>query len=455
LKILFYNWTHIDENIGGGVNVYQKQLALSLIKRGYKVYYLNSGLTYDDSNELKIVRYDNKLDDNIITYEIVNSPVIAPVRQSIINLEKYLYDKSLSKLIAEFIREINPNIIHFNNIEGLSLSVIGLKKEFNHIRFIYSLHNYFPFCSRVDLWKHTKNGDFNCESHTPNECLCCYDSLNYNDEIYIRKKESTFQLRILKKYLKQKDRLFRDKRDVTLFDKFTSETLKAINEFMDEMLAVSERVAEIYINNGVNKNKVRIMYIGTKVAENQVDFSNADIHALPFGLLYMGYMSKVKGFYSFLDSVEQIPDSISSKIHLRIVAKYGVRQINTLRRIKKLEHKFSSVELVNGYTLQTQKRLLENMHLGVVPVLWEDNLPQVAIEQIANGVPIITSNLGGAKELFDKDARFVFEAGNVDQLTKCIIKIFNNRLLLKEFWKKKRHFPTFDEHISDLERIYY
>lgn len=34
-RILFYNWTHIDENIGGGVNVYQKNLALAMVNEGY------------------------------------------------------------------------------------------------------------------------------------------------------------------------------------------------------------------------------------------------------------------------------------------------------------------------------------------------------------------------------------------------------------------------------------
>ena len=42
---------------------------------------------------------------------------------------------------------------------------------------------------------------------------------------------------------------------------------------------------------------------------------------------------------------------------------------------------------------------MEDVNLGIVPPLWEDNLPQVAIEMISNGIPVLTSMNGGAKEL--------------------------------------------------------
>ena len=454
MRILFYNWTHIDENIGGGVNVYQKQLALNLLEKGHEIYYLNSGLTYDKSAELKLVRYHNKLNEKLISYEVINSPVLAPVQQDVANIKTYLEDSSLADLLADFIRKIQPDVIHFNNIEGLSLAVIKLKQEFSEIRFVYSLHNYFPLCSRVDLWKHTKYEDCNCESHTPDECAKCYDALSYDDEIHVRKIKSTMFKKLMRKCLFRKNIIFHKDDDVELYHKFTVETVKAINSCMDNLLAVSKRVADIYIKHGVDESKVQVMYIGTKVAEQQADCSAVDVYTLPFGLLYMGYMTKVKGFYSFLEAVENIPDEMAKDIHVRIVARHGLHELNAVRRIKKLKSKFHTVELVNGYTLQTQKKLLQGMHLGVVPILWEDNLPQVAIEQIANGVPIITSDLGGAKELFDSDARFVYEARNVNQLIERIKTIFFDRTLLEQFWSQKKHFPTLAEHIACLEQLY-
>lgn len=47
MKILYYNWIHISGKLqGGGVQVYQKNLALAMSELGHDIYYLNSGLTY-------------------------------------------------------------------------------------------------------------------------------------------------------------------------------------------------------------------------------------------------------------------------------------------------------------------------------------------------------------------------------------------------------------------------
>ena len=89
---------------------------------------------------------------------------------------------------------------------------------------------------------------------------------------------------------------------------------------------------------------------------------------------------------------------------------------------------------MNGYTKNNQKELLQGANLGILPVMWEDNLPQVAIEQIAYGVPVLTSDLGGAKELCN-DLNFVFKAGNVTDFINKLYNIYEHRELLLEYWK--------------------
>ena len=79
-RILFYNWTHIDENIGGGVNVYQKNLALAMVNEGYDVYYLNAGLSYDKAGDVRLVEYENSLDKRIKCYEIINTDLFSVIQ---------------------------------------------------------------------------------------------------------------------------------------------------------------------------------------------------------------------------------------------------------------------------------------------------------------------------------------------------------------------------------------
>lgn len=252
---------------------------------------------------------------------------------------------------------------------------------------------------------------------------------------------------LLKKvFIKVKSRidnkLIPDKEEAKYYEQFESQTINKINEDMDCVLAVSDRVKEILVSHGINEWKTKVSYIGTRVADKQVGKCNTSEKENPFSMIYMGYMRKDKGFYFFMDALEKLPEQMAKDISIRIVARYDERrQKSELSRIATLKNKFNSVELVNGYNPDNQKDLLQGMNLGIVPILWEDNLPQVAIEQMAYGVPIMVSDLGGAKELV-QNPNFIFRSGDMEDFISKLMKVIEDRELLDNFWSKCRHLTT-------------
>lgn len=168
----------------------------------------------------------------------------------------------------------------------------------------------------------------------------------------------------------------------------------------------------------------------------------------------MGYMNREKGFYFFLDALEKMPDKMANSISVKVVARHDKKQKSQeVERLKRLETKFKKIELINGYTAVNQKELLADVNLGIVPVQWEDNLPQVAIEQIAYGVPILVSDLGGAREIV-KDENFIFHATDTCEFMKKLSAIQNNRQYLNAFWNVERRLVTMQEHINELLNTY-
>ena len=149
-------------------------------------------------------------------------------------------------------------------------------------------------------------------------------------------------------------------------------------------------------------------------------------------------------------------ESLSKKIIITIAAKYDNNQNKKeIETLQKLKSKFHDIILINGYNHQNQAQILEDQNLGIVPVLWEDNLPQVAIEQIAYGVPILCSDCGGVSELHNYNPDFTFKAGNVKEFLEKINNILKNRNLLNDYWKTVQHLTTMKEHIDFLEKIYH
>ena len=441
MKILYYNWDHIDGNIGGGVTVYQKNLVKYLLNGDDEIYFLNSGYSYDGEN-LKIKSITNSISNQIKTFEIINSPVIAPVQQSIKNIRYYLEDETLYNLLKDFLFENNFDVIHFNNLEGLSLKVLELKKFFPQTKFIYSLHNYFPICTMVTLW----NGKNNC--HQKN-CADCHKYMSYSAVKFLRERFGYFRgaSRIAKLY----GRFFSDDDDLNLYREFETQNINHINQYIDVTLAVSERVKKIF--SGLTNTKVS--YIGTNVADRQRFDNCADIFAQPFKIIYMGYMNEPKGFYFFVDSLKKISDELAKKISVTVVARHNkIFHCREIQSLKNLKSKFHSIELINGYNHSEQENLLRDKNLGIVPVLWEDNLPQVAIEQIAYGVPILTSDLGEASELHNHNENFTFKAADTNEFLSKLENIFNNRQLLKNYWQSVKPLTTMKDHVDFLRNIY-
>lgn len=164
-KILYYNWVQFDnkEKMGGGVNIYQYNLIDELKDNSnYELYFLSSGLKYNPFKPYTYIkRTDNIFGNRCQSFEIINSSIIAPAFAIYMNPKKFIEDKESYKILKKFIEKHGPfDIIHFNNMEGLSVNVLKIKEDFPNTKIIFSIHNYQPICPLVQYF----------QNH--NQCIC-------------------------------------------------------------------------------------------------------------------------------------------------------------------------------------------------------------------------------------------------------------------------------------------
>jgi len=484
-KILFYNWDYLDGNEGGGVTVYSRNLISNLRKdKNYEIFYFNSGISYDTSKKLKIKRIKNSISKEIKTYTIVNSPILAPSHHNFYGIKEYLTDTSLYEILKKFIlKQGGFDIIHFNNLEGLSVNVLKLKEDFPKTKFIFSVHNYFLFCPQVNLWNKEK---LSCDDYcSGKECLDClvhyYDKnrilsnrkiefiikrlgINKNSNAYNKNFNRLEKIRIVRTRIKGYDKISKqqnpikkpifktDQNQPKLYMNFRETNVKFINKYIDTIIAVSFRVKEICEKYGLDNKKLNVKYIGTKVADKQIKKNSSDTNSTIFKICYLGYMRRDKGFYFLLDSLKHIPPEYAKNISILLAARCSDE--NVFEECKQLGKTFYSIELYDGYSHNDFDFLFKDVNLGIVPVLWEDCLPQVALEYVANGIPILTSSSGGAKELCNNN-NFIFECGNTEDFVKKLCLIFDNRNLLNQFFLPAPELTTMNKHIEELKKIYF
>lgn len=473
-KILIYNWIQFDEkeNKGGGVTVYTKSLIEALIHLGnWEVFFLSSGRAYNRRRkDTYIEKTDNCFGEKCNSFQIVNSPVLSPAHLSFPYPEDYLEDRSLKEVVKELLLGIGEmDVIHFQNLEGLSLSVLELKSDFPETKFIYSMHNYYPVCPQVMLWK---NDMEDCsEKRCGDQCVLCMpkdvfkDKVIYNQQINYDKE---FLGEVEEKYLEERVKIeehyaalilsgknvpaYEKKAELAQnFKRFRTKNVLYINSYIDEVLAVSKRVMEIAVYFGIDFKKIKVSYIGSSAADEQKKACVYPYDGKLFHVCYLGYMRTMKGFYFLLDSLEKIPDDLALKISVTIAAKITDNDVRD--RITRLRNKYAEVIVYEGYSREQLPFILENVQLGIVPPLWEDNLPQVAIEMKANGVAVLAGDLGGAKELTRSD-QFVFEAGNQDDFINKLSDFVMHPEKIEQYWDDCPSLPTMKQHIESLMESY-
>lgn len=472
MKILFYNWVPFDDPAkrGGGVTVYLNTLIESLAHNPEnEVFFLNSGLSYSFNRKLYIKKTTNRLSPTVQSYEIINSPVHAPACMQFSSLSVYLNDTSLLNLLKDFCAQVGSfDVIHFHGLEGLSIQVLKLKEFFPSTKIFFSLHNYFLFCPQVDLWN--SNG-CNCFTHSlyPSCSDCVVNQSGQLEETIASlrsflpfSRDSKF-FHVLKRaanvarqissFSQTKQISSKSVETENIFNQYRRQNVFFVNHYVDQILAVSHRVAYIAEQYGISKNKLFVDYIGSSVAENL--HRPKESFSAPLHIAYLGYARTNKGFSFFLQALHELPIEIASQIDLTLAAKCTTpEQYQEFSDyISSNFSYFHSVNFLNGYTKSQQTQILSKTDLGIIPVLWEDNLPQVAIEYIANGVPFLCSDIGGAKELCT-DSYFVFPANDIKCLTDKLSNIVSTPSILKNFWITYPRLTTMAEHCDNLLSYY-
>jgi glycosyltransferase involved in cell wall biosynthesis len=236
-----------------------------------------------------------------------------------------------------------------------------------------------------------------------------------------------------------------------VYRQYRRRNLSCVNTLFDRVLVVSNRVREIALDYGIAQERVEQLYIGSRFAENRIPLRVCDHDYLK--IAYLGYERRDKGFYHFVEALEAMPRSAARKISVLIGAKLGSPL--TLERLQRLAVEFRDFEIVDGYEHGALDKLLEDVDLGIVPVLWEDNLPQVAIEFVAHGVAVLSSDLGGAKELCGANPKFVYRNGNVDDFINKILYFLDHREALATYGDHALDLMDMERHVSIMvDRVY-
>jgi len=472
MKLLMYHWTQDDfpKLRSGGIQVYQRSILPELLKvDDVHLTVLSSGSAdlYDFFRPTTRIERLPSSTPALERFGVINSPIPAPASKSWGN-PSALNHAETREIFFDFVVKHGFDVIHFNHFEGLPAEVLTIKKRLPHIKILFSMHDYYSLCPQVnflyqgkELCEDGQSGK-KCQSCLPVDPLTfsvsrrCADRLSnrlgLNPAGRLAKMIQKFFQKIV--FTKHKN----ERHSSPPEDVFGNwhQIVDLINEHVDYVLPVSNRVHQIAVRHGIKPDLLRVLRLGKNEA---LQFRNAPP---PQGsivredgcltLVYLGYMTIHKGFFFMLEVFERMPDELSQKINLVVAAK-SPSDPSVLDRLMKLRSKLKSLTHFDGYTHDQLDEILTPHSIGILCHLWEETGPLTAWEMHCRRIPFLTSDLGGAPEIAGCE-KMVYEHGNVQACIERIRMIFDGEITHEEYWRNSLTPITVEEHCKELIDYY-
>jgi glycosyltransferase involved in cell wall biosynthesis len=323
----------------GGDAVHVKYLAEELVKRGHEVHVLHSIDAYNVKRK--------KLPAPTETNGVYIHPVKTHFNYS--SYASYILGNSskVNKQFENIVKEIKPNVVHHHNISLLGYNL--LKKRGNYRNF-YTAHDYWLICQQNNL---LKNRSQICHR----EALCFLCALR----------------------CKKTPQIWR------LFDGF-----KLAIKNVDAIIAPSAYVSRLFSQLGI-----KVVKIPNFVPEPPYLLEPPGVSNF---FLYAGILERHKGIQDLLEIYKEKSGEIDPA--LLIVGDGSLHgEIRKFVKGNNLQEKVVILGRVDQYRLF---QLLRDANALVMPSIWPENCPLIALESLSTGTPIITSKEGGLPEITEK-----------------------------------------------------
>ena len=417
LRVLHVGWGHPPYMAAGPI-YYVHHLALEQTRDDTDVACFVAGSNKEDGNpDLHLSR----LNIDGIQYFVVNGRPVNYFDWS--NPRREMNNDEVNALFEEVLIDWRPDVVHFHNVVGLSISLPIVAKS-HGLCTVFSLHNYFMACPKDDLFGTNEQP---CEGPGDGaRCASCIGNPAHFKEFMER----------------------------------NSLSIKVLNDYCDEVLAVSEKVKSLFLNFGVRKEIIRTQHIGSVAAEeNWIKLRKGGVvnrvKEGPLHFAFLGTLSARKGVHTIIEAVRLL----KAYEGMFVVNIFGAGDDSYRNRlelsINSDEFVQRAVSLKGGYLQSSLPDLLRTIDVAIIPPIWEDNGPQTVMETLGAGVPVIGSRIGGIPDFVtDGKNGLLFKPGDARDLALAIEKVINDTTLLPSLGVGIEPPLTMESHVADLRRVY-
>ena len=175
--------------------------------------------------------------------------------------------------------------------------------------------------------------------------------------------------------------------------------------WVDAFVAPSQYMIDLYAQSGMAKadNRVIPNAVG-KIDVSEVPFEDRS------GVIFAGSVTEQKGITTLLEAARYFRSGDCLEIVGRGLLVGMCEDVD-------------SVTVKEWMSRENLYKEIAHRKVLVLPSVWPEAFGRVLVEAVMCGTLVVGSNAGGIPEVLNNDCRYVFEAGNSEQLAKKVNRI--------------------------------
>jgi glycosyltransferase involved in cell wall biosynthesis len=246
---------------------------------------------------------------------------------------------------------------------------------------------------------------------------------------------------------------------LTVYAKVNSSSLRFFLERVDQIVAVSEGLKEIYVESGLDSSMITVVPNIVPPVGQQKAMSMADLEILRdrFNLrsedkvvLYVGRLSWGKGVHLLLEAMVQVLSKLKDA-KLVIVGEGILKSI--LEERVMAQGISDSVLFLGQIDHDKVLDLYPLANVVVSPSVWPEPLSRVHLEAMSARRPIVASKVGGNLEtVVDGKTGLLVASGDIDSLAESIIYLLENPRVAQDFGERGREEAQLRFGVSETAR---
>ena len=237
-----------------------------------------------------------------------------------------------------------------------------------------------------------------------------------------------------------------------------------------QIISITDFTRKYLIENyNIPADKVKLIYQGTEVdrfkSTEQTRTEAFKRYKLPElaepVLASVGSFEERKGQVVLLDAAKKLVESKKfENLHVMFVGEGPDEEM-----LKAKTKELGLEEHVSFFPFTSEPNyIFDRIDILTLPSLYKEGLPNVLLEAMSMGIPVISSKMAGVPEIVtDGVTGYMVTPGNVDELADAVVKMWQNKSLYKtmainarklmvEKFDKTVQFEEFREYFNDLKK---